>query len=383
MAVHPSGSGCYHRLADDAALTLPNGDWVMAGWVKIGGSPGSAPYLLSWGAYSAAPSYNVWKNGSDLMAHIEDTAVTWVNDKVIASGFWSVTAWQHFAMRRAGSDFRAYVDGSQSYTVTPSAMIALNVSGQFTFGNRSDLGATRDADNSYAGWAKWDTDIGTEAITALASGLPPLALPGSLAWYDPMEAGVGRERIASITTSQSGVIADESPPIVYPSLYVVRAVSGASAAITGTAAPTITESDVVTGGKTIIITLTGDTWKAAGTGPIGSTADTQAIIDGLDSAQSEGAGWNAEVRDKELTTAVARTLSTVCTITLSAAAAYDITATETITVTVPTAALITGAAAITASPTFTVTSVAVGFLAYPNPRYAMTGGMQPHGAGVH
>jgi hypothetical protein len=36
-----------------------------------------------------------------------------------------------------------------------------------------------------------------------------------------------------------------------------------SAAITGTATASITEADVVTGGKTVILTLTGDTWVAA------------------------------------------------------------------------------------------------------------------------
>jgi hypothetical protein len=36
-----------------------------------------------------------------------------------------------------------------------------------------------------------------------------------------------------------------------------------TAAITGTATASITEADIVTGGKTIIITLTGDTWRAA------------------------------------------------------------------------------------------------------------------------
>ncbi len=126
---------------------------------------------------------------------------------------------------------------------------------------------------------------------------------------------------------------------------------------TGTAVPTQTEVDVVAGGKTIILTLTNDTFVAAGTGPIGSTADTQAIIDGLTSAQSETFGWNNEVRDKELTTAVVRTSSTVCTITLTASASYNITATETITATVPAAVLVTSATPVVSSPTFTVTHI--------------------------
>ena len=132
-----------------------------------------------------------------------------------------------------------------------------------------------------------------------------------------------------------------------------------SAAISGTAVPTITETDVVTGGETIIITLTGDTWVAAG-----ATFDAQRqnIIDGLDSAQVEATGWNTEVRDKEVVTAVLRTSDTVATITLTASAAYDITATETITATIPNTALVTSTGDITGAPTFTVTAVSAGLV---------------------
>lgn len=135
-----------------------------------------------------------------------------------------------------------------------------------------------------------------------------------------------------------------------------QATSATTAAVTGTATASINETDVVNGGKTIIITLTNGTWKAAGTGPIGSIADSQAIIDGLDSAQSEITGWNAEVRDVETHSIITRTSDTVCTITLSSTLSYDITAQETITVTVPAAALDTGTGPVTATPTFTVSA---------------------------
>ena len=131
-------------------------------------------------------------------------------------------------------------------------------------------------------------------------------------------------------------------------------VSVATAAITGTITASATEADIVAGGKTIIITLTGDTWIAAGA----ASFDLQrsAILQGLDSAQSEALGWNLQVRDLEVVTAVVRTSDTVVTITLSASALYNITAQETITVTVPGAAL-TGGSPITATPTFTVDTV--------------------------
>jgi len=128
-----------------------------------------------------------------------------------------------------------------------------------------------------------------------------------------------------------------------------------SAALTGTVTDD-TESDMVAGGSTIILTLTGDTFIAAGTGPIGSTANTQALIDGIDSAQSEATGWDAVVRAGIETTDVVRTSDTVATITLDAEATYDITANETITATIP-AAVLTGAVAMIAKPTFNITVI--------------------------
>lgn len=131
----------------------------------------------------------------------------------------------------------------------------------------------------------------------------------------------------------------------------------ATAVLTGSAIATINEDDITTGGETIIITLTDDTFKAAGTGPIGSTADTQALIDGFDAASTPANGWNNEVRDKALTSEIVRTNSTVATWTIAAQAGYDISSQEVITGTIPTDVLVTGAAAVVATPTFTIDPV--------------------------
>ncbi len=141
------------------------------------------------------------------------------------------------------------------------------------------------------------------------------------------------------------------------SLGQLTLVSAESAAISGTATANITEDDLTAGGKTIIITTTNDTWVASG-----ATFDAQRqnIINGLDAASSPTSGWNNEVRDNEVVTAVARTSDTVVTITLTAQASYDITAQETITVTVPNTALVTSTSDIIGSPTFTVDPVTAG-----------------------
>ena len=129
------------------------------------------------------------------------------------------------------------------------------------------------------------------------------------------------------------------------------------AVITGTAIASINESDIVTGGKTIIITLTNDTWIAAGAGSFDLQRDE--IIAGCDSAQSEATGWDLVVKALQSLGGVVRTSDTVVTITLDAQALYNITAQETITVTVPGTA-ITGGVAIIATPTFVVNIVSVG-----------------------
>lgn len=127
-----------------------------------------------------------------------------------------------------------------------------------------------------------------------------------------------------------------------------------SVAVAGTVV-SATEADVVAGNKTLRLTLTDDTFVAAGAT---FNAQRQALIDGLDSAQGEEAGWNAEVRDKEVVTAVVRTSDTVVTVTLTSSPDYNITADETITVTIPAAALVTSVGDLTGAPTFDVTFVA-------------------------
>ena len=146
--------------------------------------------------------------------------------------------------------------------------------------------------------------------------------------------------------------------------------------LTGTITATVDEDDITTGGKTLIITITGDTWKAAGTGPIGSTADTQALIDGFSASSSPTNGWNNEVRDKAATTEIVRTSATVATWTVAAQAGYDITAQETITGTIPTAALTTGAGTIVSTPTFTIDPVGGASLLLLNRSIANYGGIR-------
>lgn len=149
------------------------------------------------------------------------------------------------------------------------------------------------------------------------------------------------------------VFYDDDDVAIYvnlPNDVAIAAAAALTIALTGTVIGA-TEANIVAGGRTIILTLTGDTWVAAGAA---FNAIRQNIIDGMTSAGGGALGWNNEVRDKEVVGAVVRTNATVATITLTAAAAYNISANETITVTVPGGALVGGVGAV-AAPTFTIT----------------------------
>lgn len=124
----------------------------------------------------------------------------------------------------------------------------------------------------------------------------------------------------------------------------------ATVTLTGTITAATVESDIVTGGKTIVLTVAGDTWVSAGAT---FDAERQNIINGMTSAQSELLGWNNVVKALQGVAGVVRTSDAIVTITLDAQATYNITATETITVTIPSTALVL-AVSVVAAPTFTV-----------------------------
>ncbi|MCZ6915840.1 MAG: hypothetical protein O7I93_03600, partial [Gemmatimonadetes bacterium] len=109
--------------------------------------------------------------------------------------------------------------------------------------------------------------------------------------------------------------------------------------------------DIRAGGSTITLTLTDDSWAAAGA-PF--DAQRQNLINGLVSAGAEAAGWNNVVQAGLAVTDVVRTSNIVVTITLAAFPGYDITVTETITATVPASALAQSGGALVAAPTFDV-----------------------------
>ena len=118
------------------------------------------------------------------------------------------------------------------------------------------------------------------------------------------------------TADQQALLTDHKYGLFLPikrAYYSIPATATPTAVLTGTASDGATEWEIKAGGQQIVITLTDDTWVAAGSA---FDAQRQNIIHGLNSAQSETLGWNNEVRDKLDVSAVVRTADTVVTITI-------------------------------------------------------------------
>ena len=132
-------------------------------------------------------------------------------------------------------------------------------------------------------------------------------------------------------------------------LVALGLASQVAVALTGTAlSGGVTESELVTGGQTIIITLTGATFI----GTVENDPHPAEVIAGIVAAESEPNGWNIH----RLTSGFVRTSDTVLTLTLAAMPAYAITADEHITITLPASVLVGTAAPQVATPVITVTA---------------------------
>jgi len=255
-----------------------------------------------------------------------------------------------------------YVDGSSVTVNELEAPVGTGHSGNDSVSFGENVGASGDLDGRIAEVFFYNRIISAAEAYTLYRGSPGMIVNGLTAYWPFVRSKVDVMQGADLTI-KGNAAPIAHPPVVYPTAQILQFPSaGVTAAITGTAKDSITESDITSGGKTVIITLTNDTWIAAGTGAIGTEAQSLAICQSLDSAQAEGTGWDAEVKNNFVHTDIARTSSTVATITIGAEASYDITAQETITMgDIASAVLTTSGTDITPSDnTFTVDIVAAG-----------------------
>lgn len=366
LTIQQNSSGTNYKLTASADSVLrPAEDYVTIDGIECETTnSGSEVINLAFGFYTSADNNVIIKN---CILHGNDTSssqyaigasvlnlVIDVFNCAVWSGTRSTDTRQAATANISYSTFFRHAD-QLGLICSKEATVKNTYSGKAS-GSQEDFWTGGDSPSG-SNNASSDTSASTDYTKTVTSAAPGDQFTNITSGSEDfsLKSGAGLDgagtTIAGITTDIEGTARDISTP----DIGAYELAGGVLAAVTGTATASITETDVVTGGKTTIITLTGDTWVASGTT---FDAQRQNIIDGCTSAQSELTGWNNEVRDNEATTSVVRTSDTVVTITWSAAASYDITAQETITVTVPATALVTSGTAVVATPTFTVDAVA-------------------------
>lgn len=194
-----------------------------------------------------------------------------------------------------------------------------------------------------------DTVMAVTAVVRTSATICTITLPAA-----PLYKVTADEKLAfrlppTAVIKGCGNQAGNVQPVVANDATAVTCVATGTAVAGG-----VLESEIVTGGQTIILTLTGGTWVVAGATAF--DAVRQAIINGLVSAGAAAAGWNIEVKAKAAVTTVVRTNNAAVTITLPATAGYSVAANETVTVTVPKEAVALADLDIVATPTIPITA---------------------------
>lgn len=224
MAWHFDEVNDYVTLGDDAALTLPDGDWSLGGLVKLTDNTGSLyQYFLSWGSFAAAPSINIFfreasasdPNGLDMW--IEDSDGSSIDHDNIGATPGISTDWQHVLYVRSGAgSITLYIDNVATHTEANANLDAVDVASALNFGRRSDGNTSRYFGGDMAEWAKWDVALSASQRQDLTDLKSPDHHTTGLTWYVKMLADDYNEEIVPLIVTNNGSTSATHPDITYP-----------------------------------------------------------------------------------------------------------------------------------------------------------------------
>jgi len=211
MAWSFAGDNDVVELTDHAALRLPDGNWTIAGWVKLDAGA-TNQNVLSWGAMWATPNLQ-WYFQADntLKVASKDNDGTEVLFAGVGTPGTS-TVWQHLILQRSGNTVTQYVNNVADGAETDVLYDDVNVAANWRFGSRT--GGDRWLGGDLAEWAKWDRALNASERAGLAKGFSPLFYPG-WKWYVPMIRAY-QESIVPLTVTNDGSVVAPHPPIIYP-----------------------------------------------------------------------------------------------------------------------------------------------------------------------
>ena len=192
MAWQFNGTTDYATLANAPALSLPDANWTVAGWVNWLDAAGTGyDYPVSWSTYANNPSFNLVLPEAScgtsarrpifVLGDDDTTDITLMS----TPGLPSVT-WKHICLAREGTTFRVRVDNVVWASGSNSSIGSATVADALYFGGLSTLVFNRMFSGIMAEWAKWDRALSDSELAQLAAGKTPDWFADSLAWYLPM-----------------------------------------------------------------------------------------------------------------------------------------------------------------------------------------------------
>lgn len=187
----------YLSVPDSAGLTYPSGDFCLS-WVMSFDTPSGAnpEYLISNGAYQSAGSFNVTYNGTSNAQVMSVYGPTQAEDlsgtRTVTSGVWL------YVLQRSGTNLTLRYSPILSTLPTTGSSVTLEVtktystaaydgSGGLVIGGRTDLTATRFANQSIGRVFRFDGVLTDLEVAKLAYGMEITDLGKTPAWYFRMD----------------------------------------------------------------------------------------------------------------------------------------------------------------------------------------------------
>lgn len=277
MAISFDEVNDYYSIADDASLTLQDGDWCIGIWTRVEDNTGSFyQYLLnSNGSISAANAFSFllqeesvatrfdrWQlilyndNGDELLDNTTN------GDGLTATAFGADGVDRLFIIQRDGNDLNVYACSAGGtptleMTSTPTNWTAINVD-SWNIGRRKDGNADRYYGSIAGEFSKGDFALTTEEIAAIAGGIPPYKLGKSLDAYLPMESAEATSKDligANDATRQDAPTTVEHFPIGGGGeiIYVASAAGGATLVVQDSTHAHSVDNLVLTQGHQLVV----------------------------------------------------------------------------------------------------------------------------------
>jgi hypothetical protein len=250
VAISFDESNDYYTISDNAALTLPDGDWCMGVWTYVSDNSGTA--------FQYSVSTNYVSNGTWFLYLVEDSASSfqgrwqvYVKDNsgnrmsggsvstnyLTSVSYGADSVWRLFVIQRSGSNFELYtcpLFGSvvSEDTASVASVGAIDSPSALNLGRRSDGNSARYYGGVLAEFFKGNFALTTGEIAALGQGLAITGLGKPVDVYYPMiraEATLYDRYSGLAATRQDAPATVAHPPLIYPAQPYIMSVPAAGA----------------------------------------------------------------------------------------------------------------------------------------------------------